>query len=1130
MTYVERIEDATEEAYDLAEEARSQGKDPERKVDIPVAEDLPAKAEGLVTASMFPELEGEGIKERIRELEETYGKNDERVAFVIGREVAQGRFHEFNELERAVDAGLRIGLAYMTGGIVTAPLEGVADVEIRSNEDGSEYLAVYYAGPIRSAGGTASAMSVLLADHIRKEVGLERYEPREEEIERYATEVEDYFKRITKKQYTPERDETQMIAEHVPVEVTGTPTEQEEVSNYKDIGRVETSRIRGGMCLVYLDGLPLKASKLRRKIEGYDQFDFGNWAWIEEYIELQEEIHSSDSGSEDSDGYEPSDKYLGSLTAGRPVFSHPGREGGFRLRYGRSRVSGLAAVSFHPATMELTGGFMAVGTQLKSEYPGKATVSMPCDAIEPPLVRLEGGDVVRIETREMAQDVKGEVEEILFLGDVLVPYGEFLENGKQLLPSPYVAEWWEEDLAEAMEGNRFDEFLEQGNVPNVRTAVEMAEDLDIPLHPEHTFFWDNIDYDAFEALHQALSASDGRFLENRSDLRDALESLYMEYSVDGDEVILYEKDREILDILLLPDESDPEDFRGDVPGGIEEVSGIAVRHQAPIFLGQRMGRPEKAEKRTLKGRPQLMFPCGREEGGRMRNLMETYNEEVFEAEAIANHCRQCNRLVPFSYCPYCGSDTENVRKCSKCGKKVTEETHCGMETERAWEREIEVGELMDIALENTDLNGFPELLKAPRGVTGKQRHVEPIEKGLLRQKHGLYVNKDGTVRYDATDLPMTHFRPREIGVSPARLRELGYTEDVNGDPLEDADQVLELKYQDIIIPDHEAEMPASRYLLKTAGFVDDLLEQFYGLERFYDAEGKQDLIGELVVGLAPHTSGGIVGRVIGFTEAKGVYAHPFWHAAKRRNSDGDEDSIILLMDALLNFSRQFLPDQRGTRTMDAPLILSTVLHPDEVDDESWNVEVVDSYSRDFYEATWDMKSPGDVDVTTAEDLIGEDTGFSYTHETSDLDDAPMVSSYVSLGEMADKVQEQLRVGEIIRAVDEDNVAELLLDKHFLPDIKGNLRSFSEQTFRCVDCNKKYRRPPLHGICGRCGGDLLLTISEGTIRKYLVHSENIADSYAISPYIRQQIMMLKRNIESLFGKDDRQSSLGRFVSS
>ncbi|EHK00790.1 DNA polymerase II large subunit, partial [Candidatus Haloredivivus sp. G17] len=98
------------------------------------------------------------------------------------------------------------------------------------------------------------------------------------------------------------------------------------------------------------------------------------------------------------------------------------------------------------------------------------------------------------------------------------------------------------------------------------------------------------------------------------------------------------------------------------------------------------------------------------------------------------------------------------------------------------------------------------------------------------------------------------------------------------------------------------------YFVNVANFVDDLLEQFYGLDSFYDAEEPKDLIGCLVIGLAPHTSGGTVGRIIGFTDAKGMYAHPYWHAAKRRNADGDEDAILLLMDGLLNFSRDFLPD------------------------------------------------------------------------------------------------------------------------------------------------------------------------------------------------------------------------------
>jgi len=42
------------------------------------------------------------------------------------------------------------------------------------------------------------------------------------------------------------------------------------------------------------------------------------------------------------------------------------------------------------------------------------------------------------------------------------------------------------------------------------------------------------------------------------------------------------------------------------------------------------------------------------------------------------------------------------------------------------------------------------------------------------------------------------------------------------------------------------------------------------------------------------------------------YAHPLWHAAKRRNCDGDEDAIMLALDPLLNFSKTYLPQQSGT--------------------------------------------------------------------------------------------------------------------------------------------------------------------------------------------------------------------------
>lgn len=1157
--YFESIEEETDRAYEIAEEARAQSKDPEQTVDVPRAQDLSEKASSLVIAAQFPELEGRGVADRIRELEDEYGKNDERVAFSIGREIAQGDFYDFEETERACDAGIRVGVSYMTGGITTAPLEGIGDIKVRENDDGSEYLAVYYSGPIRSAGGTASAMSVLLADYVRIGVDLDPFNPSETIVKRYGAEVEDYYNRVTAKQYNPTREETEFIAENVPVEVTGSPTESLDVSNHKDLDRVDTNRIRGGMCLVYLDGLPLKAPKIEKRIEKWGkEFGLEHWDWVEEYLKLQKEIHSDnerDDEEEDKAGYTPSDKYLGSLTAGRPVIGHPGKKGGLRLRYGHSRTNGLAAVSFHPATMEITERFAAIGTQFKIEYPGKATVGTPTDSIHPPVVRLEDGTVEKVETRERAREIENIIDEIIFLGDMLVTYGEFVENGKKLLPSPYVEEWWEKELEKELEeqgvklGRDFSE-----RAPNPQEAFKISKKLDIPLHPQWTYHWRETSPEKFRALYRSLE--DGELSGDKT--KKALEDILVQHEKE-DELKLQENDLKVLKYLLKPQEDSEEKLEGiespeDIPEFIEEVSGIEVREQAPHYLGARMGRPEKAAKRTIKGDPQLMFPCGKEEGGRMRNLTAAYNQKMHGEQGIVknrilhNRCPECGEYTHYSYCIDCGVAADRIWFCKECDEEFDEEVEecdkCGGERiERYKNTDIDVRKMMDHALDNLDMRHPPELLKSVRGMSGKYKHVEPIEKGLLRKKNDLYVNKDGTVRYDATDIPMTHFKPEEIKVSPERLRELGYEEDINGDPLEEPDQVLELKPQDIVIPDGEKAEAASDYFVNVANFVDDLMEQFYGLDPYYKVEEKEDLVGSLVIGLAPHTSGGTVGRIIGFTNAKGIYAHPYWHAAKRRNADGDEDAILLLMDGLLNFSRDFLPDMTGARTMDAPLILSTVLNADEVDDEAWAIETVDEYPLSFYEETLEYKKPWnlDTDIEIGEDIVHSDEPYrhSYTHETTSVENGPTQSEYVTLDEMSEKTSAQLGIGEKLKAVDENRVAELLLNKHFIPDIKGNLRSFSSQKMRCVDCNTKFRRVPMTNQtiapsgkataeCPECGGKVLLTISEGTIKKYMQPSKDIIEDYEISPYVRQQILILNKTLQSLFGKDNRQSGLKQFT--
>jgi DNA polymerase II large subunit len=83
--------------------------------------------------------------------------------------------------------------------------------------------------------------------------------------------------------------------------------------------------------------------------------------------------------------------FMDDVIAGRPIFSFPSRKGGFRLRYGRSRNTGLSAVGIHPSTMLILESFLAAGTQVRLELPGKGGVTVPVDSLEPPIVLCKDG-------------------------------------------------------------------------------------------------------------------------------------------------------------------------------------------------------------------------------------------------------------------------------------------------------------------------------------------------------------------------------------------------------------------------------------------------------------------------------------------------------------------------------------------------------------------------------------------------------------------------------------------------------------------------------------------------------------------------------------------------------------------
>jgi DNA polymerase II large subunit len=425
---------------------------------------------------------------------------------------------------------------------------------------------------------------------------------------------------------------------------------------------------------------------------------------------------------------------------------------------------------------------------------------------------------------------------------------------------------------------------------------------------------------------------------------------------------------------------------------------------------------------------------------------------------------------------------------------------------------------------------IPESVKGVRGLTNASKTPEPLEKGLLRAKHDVSVFKDGTIRFDATNAPLTHFKPIEVGVDVARLRELGYDFDMDGQRLNSEEQLCNLKVHDIIVPEHCGD-----YFVRVAKFLDELLQTFYGLPPFYQARTRGDLVGQLVVGLSPHTSVGVIGRIVGFTQASVCFAHPFWHATKRRDADGDEDSVSLALDILLNFSKHFLPSRIGG-IMDAPILLTVAINPTEIARQAFNVETIQRFPLKFFEETQNRSDPKTLTsmIETVQHKLGSVAvlgSLGFTQSTQNFNNGNLESVYKKLGSMVDKVTLQLKLAESVKAVEAGEVAKRVLSTHFMRDLTGNLKAFAGQRFRCTKCNAKFRRVPLKGDCPRCGGKLSLTVYRGSVEKYLTVAQDLVKRYHLGKYHEQRLLLLHEEINSLFNEQEekkKQPTLAQFV--
>jgi DNA polymerase II large subunit len=1148
--YFKDLKQKIDEVYSIANLARAKGLDPVDSVEIPLATSMAEKVVGLIS-TIYPQMNKSGIAERILDLEKEYGKLDPTVVFKIAEEVSDQKFCKFPAVLEAMDAGIRVGLAYITLGVVSSPIEGYTGLEIGKTRDGKDYILANFSGPIRSAGTTASCIALMLIDFMRERFGFAKYDPTEKEVKRVWAELSDFHERITNLQYMPTEEETLFLAKNMPFQVAGEPSERLEVSNYKNLERVNTNFLRSGFCLVMAEGLAQKAAKGFRLLNQAKKngikssgFDF-----LKEYIE----IHEKRTLGKDESHNSPT--YIKDLVAGRPVFGHPSRSGGFRFRYGRGRSSGFSAVSVHPATMSITDNFIAIGTQLKIEKPTKGCAVTTCDEIEGPIVKLKNGSVIQLDNKDKARDIYKDVEEIIYLGDILFPFSDLLNRNSNLITPGYVEEWWFKELKE----KGFEGDLDYYHV-SFDDALFFSKEYDVPLHPKYIFYWKEISKEEFFGLLSWLKSSwvDSELVfpwskgdrEKFSLGKRALELLGVPHNVAIETVVV---DKVASRALLANFGISPEVFSGKtflnemIPKNFDSTKAVLemvnsfskfrIKDKSGEFIGTRMGRPEKAKVRKLTGSPNVLFPVG-EEGGRLRSV---------EAACSVGYVKSS---FPVFYCENCAIETI-YRVCENCGQRTKKKYYFSDIKEKSFESKSEYSqkEGLQYCPQKIDINHYfnkakdvlglikdtlPSLIKGIRGLSSESKIPENLVKGMLRSKYGLQVNKDGTIRMDATELPLVSFRPKEIGASVKKLNELGYDEDIYGRPLVTEDQIVELMPHDILIPS-SSETPDEKgedVFIKICNFIDDLLVKVYNLPSYYNVKTREDLIGTLGVCMAPHNCAGVVCRFIGFSNTLGLLASPYMHAAIRRDCDGDEAAIMLLGDVLINFSRKFLPSHRGGN-QDAPLVLNSKIDAGEVDDQILDFEAVREYPLELYRLAEEKVHSSKVDLLTVKKILREGRdpfrNLGFTHNTKNINDGVVCSSYKLLESMIDKVDHQMALVEKIRAVDTADTARLVINRHFIRDLRGNLRSFSMQSFRCVQCNEIMRRPPLDGKCPTCGGKIIFTINEGGIKKYLEPALSLAKKYNLSSYLQQNLLLIKGYIDSIFGRElEKQSGLSEFI--
>ncbi len=1034
----------------------------------------------------------------------------------VAKQIVNGRFIKKTR-EELVLLALQSALVIISQGLISVPQESIPKVEINSN---SNHLTIYFSNTIRYATGDTIGLVVLIADYIRHVLHLNRFNPSSNLIGRYIEELEIYLT-INDRSKTIWGDLLKFLIENIGVEISGEAYERIEVKKYRNLPNL-TNQLRMGMCVVFeqmIENLNLIA---HRKIAA----GIPEWNWL--------------TPSSKPFKHEKYEFKLRKARGTQPILSESKKPGGFRLRLGRSRNTGQGAAGIHPATMYLSE-MLSPGTNIKIDLMSRTLTVFPVSTILGPLVELNDGSSVRITSFSELMQIEDKIIQIWEMGDVLLSPDD-IPATESIGLSAWVEEWWSQqseyvietkfggiDNLSAQLPKKIKKDFDENEIirilkdptqyyPSPSLALYLTKLTKVPLHPFYSFNWNEIAISDFIRLVQKISDVKNGLLPNDKDLKSILRQLGVPFSISNGfiyserfQLMIENLNGKIEQATQILAESK---IAPEIEELIELLTNIPIRSLCSRRIGLRIFKVEKAGVRRINPPAHILFPIG-SYGGTQRDLIKAKEQLNIEIQLSERYCDSCEISAFTAYCPSCKQKTKQMFVCKN--EHISETRlcpECNQHGFPAKKKPIDITGLLDRALEKVGLTNLKKL-KGVSYLTSKNRIPEHIIKGVLRAKHGLFVYKDGTTRFDQTNAVLTHFTPTEINSSVIALKRLGYSHDIFGNDLINDDQMIEIYPYDIIV---SKEIGIS--LIDSSKFIDDELTHLYEISPYFRINSLNNLIGTLVIGLAPFSMVGIVGRIIGHTEDKVVYAHPLWHQLKTRNCNGDIDSITLLLDVLLNFSMEYIPSSRGG-SLDIPLIINL--------SEDWKDTLFYAKYKSiplnfmFYQ---DLHENPTIAELLTYNLTYLEPSFQRIHTIDNISQYKFDNKFIE-SKIITKIETELRVLRRLRGIEEGEFVDGILENDFLEKISTSISRFFLQPVRCRTCNTTFRRVPLSKYCPVCHRQTIgLTLSEGWVLRYLEIIEQLRDKYIsnVSDYCQSWIELIELNKRLLFDRGPRPTRL------